>query len=76
VAHGAFAWVVARELKRERFVAAVLLVALIPVAALLPAILTLLLLAVVLVALLGWETHRYAERRHQIRHAPEGPAGH
>ena len=76
VAHGAFAWVVARAPERERFVAAVLLLALIPVAALLPAILTLLLLAVVLVALLGWETHRYAERRHQVRHAQEGTAGH
>ncbi len=67
-AHTAFTWLMARALKRERLAVVVLLVALIPLVSLLPALVTLLVLAAVLVALLGWETHRYAEQRHIIRH--------
>ena len=50
-----------------------LLLALIPVVALLPALVTLTVLAAVLCALVGWETHRYAEERHRLRH--EGAHG-
>jgi low temperature requirement protein LtrA len=76
LAHTAFAWTLARVLKRERIAVAVLLVVLVPLVSTIPAILALLVLAAVLVAMLAWETHRYAERRHQIRHGQEGPAAH
>jgi len=48
---------------------AVLLVALAPVLAMLPALLTLLIVAAVLVGLVAVETHRFAELRHTVRHA-------
>lgn len=70
-AHAWFTWAVARSFKRERVAVVVLIVVLIPLVWSLPAIVTLAVLAAVLVALLGWETYRYAEQRHQIRHAPE-----
>ncbi len=47
---------------------AVLLLVLIPPVVLLPALLTLAVLAVVLGALLAWETNQYAQIRLQIRH--------
>ncbi|MGH3930281.1 MAG: low temperature requirement protein A, partial [Pseudonocardiaceae bacterium] len=68
LAHLAFKWYVAGSVNRERIAVVVLVLALIPLVALLPALLTLAVLAVVLGALLAWETHRYAEVRHQIRH--------
>jgi low temperature requirement protein LtrA len=68
LAHVAFTRYVAGRLKVERLVAVVLLLALIPLAAMLPAIVALALLAVVLSALVGYETLRYAEQRRQIRH--------
>ena len=70
-AHVAFSWTVARVVKRERIAAVVLLVALIPLVGMLPALVTLTVLAAVLVALVGWETHRFAEQRHAIRHGEE-----
>ncbi|MGH3939449.1 MAG: low temperature requirement protein A [Pseudonocardiaceae bacterium] len=68
LAHVAFKWYVAGSVNRERITVVVLVLVLIPLVALLPALLTLAVLAVVLGALLAWETHRYAEVRHQIRH--------
>jgi low temperature requirement protein LtrA len=47
---------------------AVLLVALTPVMALVPALVSLSVLTAVAMALVGWETHRFRELRHAIRH--------
>jgi low temperature requirement protein LtrA len=55
------------SLNIERLVVVVVLLALIPVAAMLPALVTLAVLAVVLSALIGFETIRYAEQRRQVR---------
>lgn len=52
-----------------RFVAAVVLLALIPVATLLPAMAALGLLCAVLLVLIVWEVIRYAQPRDEIRHA-------
>ncbi|MET0191470.1 MAG: low temperature requirement protein A [Pseudonocardia sediminis] len=48
---------------------AVLLVVLAPVFVFLPALVTLLIVAAILVALVGIETHTFAAQRHEIRHA-------
>ena len=45
-----------------------LLVALAPVLALVPALVSLTALAGVLMAMVGFETHRYREMRHALRH--------
>ena len=71
--HVAFKWYVAGLANRERIAVVVLILMLIPLAAHLPALLTLALLAVVLAALVAWETHRYANERHQIRHQIRHP---
>ena len=47
----------------------VLLLALIPAVAMLPALVSLAILAAVLSALIGYETFRYAEERRQVRGA-------
>ncbi|MBW0117580.1 low temperature requirement protein A [Pseudonocardia abyssalis] len=69
LAHVAFTRAVVGRTKWERVVAAGVLVALIPPSSMVPAIWTLVILAAVLVALLGFETRRYADERHEIRHA-------
>jgi low temperature requirement protein LtrA len=53
---------------QPRLVAAVVLVALVPVATGIPALLALALVAVVCCALIGYESVRYAEARDRIRH--------
>ncbi|MGH3936566.1 MAG: low temperature requirement protein A [Pseudonocardiaceae bacterium] len=68
LAHVAFKWYVAGPLNSERIAVVVLVLGLIPLVALPPAVLTLAVLAFVLGALIAWETIRYAEVRHQIRH--------
>lgn len=68
-AHAWFTWMLAGEIKRERIAVVVVIAVLIPLVGGLPAIVTLAVLAAVLVAMIGWETYRYAEQRHQIRHA-------
>jgi low temperature requirement protein LtrA len=68
LAHVTFKWYVARSVHRERIVVAVLVLVLVPLVAMLPALVTLAVLAVVLGALIAWETSRYAEVRHHIRH--------
>lgn len=69
LAHVAFTRGVAGMIKWERVVAVGVLVALIPPSSMVPAIWALVVLAAVLVVLLGYETRRYAEQRHAIRHA-------
>jgi hypothetical protein len=56
------------KLSLIRIAVAVLLVALAPVLALVPALVSLTALAVVLMAMVGLETHRYREMRHALRH--------
>jgi low temperature requirement protein LtrA len=56
------------ELSRLRLAVGVLLLALIPVAALLPALVTLGVLAALLAALIGYETRAHADLRDQVRH--------
>jgi low temperature requirement protein LtrA len=73
IAHVAFKAYLTSKVSWVRLGTAVLLLALIPVVALLPALVTLTVLAAVLCALVGWETHRYAEERHRLRH--EGAHG-
>lgn len=61
------------ELSVLRIVVAVALLAVAPLLALAPALITLLVVSVLLVALVGLETHRFAEHRHAIRHGdPHG----
>jgi low temperature requirement protein LtrA len=72
LAHVGFKFAVMRSLSVPRLVVVVLLLVLIPVVANLPALATLAVLAAVLAALIGYETHRYAEMRHQLRHEEHG----
>ena len=51
-----------------RIVVAVVLLALAPLMALVPTLVSLTVLAVVVMAMVGIETHRYREMRHAIRH--------
>ena len=74
LAHVAFTWYVVGLASRERIGLVVLVLVLVPLVAVLPALLTLAVLAVVLGGLIAWETMRYAEVRHQIRH--DRPHGH
>jgi low temperature requirement protein LtrA len=68
LAHVAFRLRNLRTLNRQRLVCALLLLALIPVAAELPALATLGLLALVLAALIAYEALRFAEARDRVRH--------
>jgi low temperature requirement protein LtrA len=68
LAHVGFKYFMTGNLSVLRTVVAVLLVALAPVMALVPALVSLTVLAVVVMTLVGIETHRYRELRHAIRH--------
>jgi low temperature requirement protein LtrA len=68
LAHVWFKHFMTRTLSVLRIVVAVLLLALAPLMALVPALVGLAVLAVVVMALVGIETHRYREMRHAIRH--------
>jgi low temperature requirement protein LtrA len=68
LAHVAFRWRNTHTVNPHRTVVAVLLLALIPVGALMPALATLGLLAAVLVALICYESIRYASARNAVRH--------
>jgi low temperature requirement protein LtrA len=68
LAHVWFKRYLTGRLNVERLVLGVLLVAIIPLVALTPAIVSLGVLTALLVALVGWETHRFAEERHAVRH--------
>jgi low temperature requirement protein LtrA len=67
--HVGFKWYVTRSLNTERLVVAIVLLVLILVVSNLPALISLAVLAVVLTALIGFETFRYAEQRRQVRGA-------
>ena len=71
LAHVWFKRYLVGSLNVERLVVGLVLVALIPVMGLVPALASLGLLAVVLAAMVGWETYRLAEQRHDIRHAED-----
>jgi low temperature requirement protein LtrA len=68
LAHVAFRLRNVRTLNRRRLGLAVLLLALVPLAERLPAIVSLAFLAAVLAALIAYETWRYGEARHRVRH--------
>ena len=68
LAHVGFKYFMTATLSVLRIVVAVLLVALAPVMALVPALVSLTVLAVVVMTMVGIETHRYRELRHAIRH--------
>jgi low temperature requirement protein LtrA len=69
LAHVGFAWRAYGAVKRQRLVVAVLLLALVPLMANAPAIVSLAVLAGILAALNGFEYVRFAVDRDQIRHA-------
>jgi low temperature requirement protein LtrA len=75
LAHVAFRWRNLHTLNKQRLVCAVLLVALLPAAVELPALLTVGILAAVLTILIVYEAMRFAELRDRIRHqlAREAP---
>ena len=78
LAHVAFRWRNVHRFSSQRVIAAALLVALVPIADALhwDALATLTLLAVVLIALIVYETRRFAELRDRMRHQVEdAPAG-
>jgi low temperature requirement protein LtrA len=68
LAHIAFRWRSVHRFSLQRLVAAVIAVALIPVATEVDALLTLALLLAVLVALIAYERVRFAELRDRLRH--------
>jgi low temperature requirement protein LtrA len=78
LAHVAFRWRNVHRFSRERLACAVLLVALIPVAIEIDALITLALLAALLALLLVYETRQFAELRERMRHqlaADQGSSG-
>jgi low temperature requirement protein LtrA len=68
LAHVAFRWRNVHRFSRARLLTAVLLVALIPIATEIDAIVTIALVAAVLAALIAYETIRFAELRDRMRH--------
>jgi low temperature requirement protein LtrA len=68
LAHVAFRWRNVHRFSWQRLVAAVALVALLPAAVELPSLLTLSIVAAALVAVIVYETHRFAELRDRLRH--------
>jgi low temperature requirement protein LtrA len=72
LAHVAFRWRNVHTLNTRRLGLAVLLVALVPLAVEIPALATVALLAALLVALVGIETHSYGEARDRLRHEVAG----
>jgi low temperature requirement protein LtrA len=72
LAHVAFRLRNMHTLSGRRLVCALVLLALLPAGAALPAIATLGILAALLVALIAYEALRYADSRDRIRHEPAG----
>jgi low temperature requirement protein LtrA len=70
LAHVAFRLRNMHSFSRRRLVCAVVLLALLPAGASLPALATLAILAAVLVALIAYEALRYADVRDRVRHQP------
>ncbi|HSE56391.1 MAG TPA: low temperature requirement protein A [Nocardioidaceae bacterium] len=70
--HVGFKWRTGHEIGLSRLVPALVLTALVPVAALVPALAALALLTTVMVATVGFETWRYAEHRRRLRGGAHG----
>jgi low temperature requirement protein LtrA len=66
---GAFVWRMTRVLHLDRVVIATLLLAVIPLASKIPALATLVVLAVAMICMIAFEAWHYAELRREIRHA-------
>jgi len=76
MAHVAFRWRNVHRFSSQRAVVAVLLLALIPVGATVPALVTLALIAAILCALIAYEKVHFADLRDRLRHQlVEEPAG-
>jgi low temperature requirement protein LtrA len=76
LAHVAFKYRTWRHVTVRRLAVAVLLLALIPFAKELPALVALSLVTAILVAMIASEAIRYAEAREQVRHEEAGPDVH
>jgi low temperature requirement protein LtrA len=76
LAHAAFKYRTWHQVTGRRLVVAVLLGALVPVAAEVPALAALGLLAAVMAVMIASEAMRYSEVREQIRHDDDGPEVH
>jgi low temperature requirement protein LtrA len=74
LAHVAFRWRNVHRFSVQRVVTAVVLVALIPLAVEVPALATLGIATAVLIALIAYETVRFAELRERLRHQAAEPA--
>ena len=70
--HVGFKWRTGHEIGLSRLVPALVLTALVPVAALVPALAALALLTTVMVATVSFETWRYAEHRRRLRGGAHG----
>jgi low temperature requirement protein LtrA len=68
LAHVAFRWRNMHTLSRQRLVAAIVSVALLPLALELPALATLAIVVLLLVVLVSYEAIRFAEARDRVRH--------
>ena len=68
LAHVAFRWRNVHRFSWQRLITAAVLVALLPAAVELPALVTLAIVAAVLAALIAYEAHRFAELRDRLRH--------
>jgi low temperature requirement protein LtrA len=68
LAHVAFRWRNVHRFSVQRLIAAVVLVALVPAAVELPALATLAIVGALLIALIVYETRRFAELRDRLRH--------
>jgi low temperature requirement protein LtrA len=68
LAHVAFRWRNVHRFSWQRLIAAVVLVALLPAALELPALAMLAIVSAVLVVLIVYEAHRFAELRERLRH--------
>jgi low temperature requirement protein LtrA len=83
LAHVAFRWRNVHRFSVQRLACAAILLALIPLATEVPALVTLALVAALLAALIGYENARFAELRERLRHelgrageaSPAGDAG-
>ncbi len=74
VAHVAFRWRNVRSINKQRIGAAVLLLALIPIAGEVDAIVALAIVSAVMVGLIAYEAVRFREARSRIRHPQEAHA--
>jgi low temperature requirement protein LtrA len=68
LAHVAFRWRTVHRFSWQRLIAAIVIVALLPAAVELPALATLAILGAVLVVLIVYEAHRFADLRDRLRH--------